>query len=141
MSDKLGFVSIVSVRDKNYCHDCFNKLSEKDRGGRMAMPLGWVADLSPNATCSKCGCKGYHELDEEEELVSVNITLALGRSNHTWEEKVVSLNLTESQVDEDEYPLQELAFEWLMRNEPEYLNKVAPSFWTLIHVEFVREGK
>jgi len=80
-----------------------------------------------------------HDNDEENELVPVRITLALGRSNHTWEEKVVSLNLIESQI--DEYPLQELAFEWLMRNEPEYLNKVAPSFWTLIHVEFVREGK
>lgn len=141
MSNKLGFVSIVSVRDKNYCHDCFNKLSASDRNGRMAMPLGWVTELAPNATCSKCGCEGYHDLDEENELVPVRITLAIGRANHTWEEKVVSLNLTTSQVDEDYYTLHELAFEWLMRNEPEYLNKVAPTFWTLIDVDFVREGK
>ena len=62
---KSVFVSIVSVRDKNYCYECFNELNERTRKGRKAVPYGWVGDLQPNATCCKCGCVGYHEIDME----------------------------------------------------------------------------
>ena len=59
------YLCIVSVRDKNYCNECFNALGERQRKGRKATPYGWVGDMKPNETCCKCGRIGYHEIEME----------------------------------------------------------------------------
>ena len=67
--------------------------------------------------------------------MTVDITIALGLRDHTWIERTVRIELTEAQawdLEEDTYPAAEMAFDHLLKHEPEYLNKLSLSFWTLL---------
>jgi hypothetical protein len=59
--ERVEYADIFPFRGKMICHDCFNQLSEKARGGRVARARSWVPEPNPNAICSKCGKEGYYD--------------------------------------------------------------------------------
>lgn len=67
----------------------------------------------------------------------LQVTLAIGLPDHTWIEKTVTFDSNVEEFDDDDYPIHERAFDHLAKTEEEWLNKVAPSFWTTIHYEIL----
>jgi hypothetical protein len=75
-------------------------------------------------------------------MIPVRITLAIGLPDHTWIEKVVHMEMSEAQIDEEhDYPFREHAFDWLMKHEADWLNSLQPTFWTDIHIEFIESDE
>jgi hypothetical protein len=67
-NEKTEIADILLVRGKYLCHDCFNQLPPKQRGGRAARPWAWTAENKPNACCSKCGREGYYVDEDEQDI-------------------------------------------------------------------------
>lgn len=77
-------------------------------------------------------------MNNTDNTTKYRVTIALGRPDHTWVEKDVIIELPDGD-DEDDYPWHERAFDKLNATEPEYLDKIAPSFWTTLHYERLDE--
>lgn len=55
--------TIIRVRRKPYCNECFNKLPERVRKGRGAIPAGWVPKGTPQVKCCQCGELAFETKD------------------------------------------------------------------------------
>lgn len=70
-----------------------------------------------------------------DEKITVRITLAIGKSDHTWIEKTVIVDDFNDYYDANDDTVEQRAINYLLQQESEFLNLHAPSFITVIHTE------
>lgn len=46
---------VQTHRNKKVCNECFNKLPEKERGGRGMIEIGWHPSNAEKSACETCG--------------------------------------------------------------------------------------
>ena len=57
---KVSNLHIFRAQGQLICHECFNKLSNDERRGRIGYGIGFVPEGTPISTCSLCNREGYN---------------------------------------------------------------------------------